>query len=184
MTKLMHWGRICHGLASSSGRPLLALFRAGFTSGTGGPVARSLTHNRLTNNHSPPLMKKLSYLLSALLFAGLTSTSQAQTTPKAAHHAHSATKSMAKDGCMMKDGKMMMMKGGKMMPMTADMTMADGTMCMTDGTCKMKDGTTMKMKDGQCMMMDGKMKSMDEMKKSGIMKDGKMKGGKMDNMKM
>nr|GFA88655.1 probable copper-transporting ATPase HMA5 [Tanacetum cinerariifolium] len=36
-----------------------------------------------------------------------------------------------------------------MMPMTADMTMADGTVCMTDGTCKMKDGTTMKMKDGQ-----------------------------------
>ena len=124
-------------------------------------------------------MKKLPYLLTALLFAGLNSVTQAQTTPKAAHHAHSASKSMAKDGCMMKDGKMMMMKGGKMMPMTADMTMADGTMCMTDGTCKMKDGTTMKMEDGQCMMMNGKMKSMNGMKKSGM-----MKGGKMDNMKM
>ena len=158
--------------------------RAGFAANTGGPVTRPVTHTIPNNSHFPRLMKKLPYLLTALLCAGLASASQAQTTPKAAHHAHSATRSMAKDGCMMKDGKMMMMKGGKMMPMTADMTMADGTMCMTDGTCKMKDGTTMKMKDGQCMMMDGKMKSMDGMKKSGMMKDGKMKGGKMDNMKM
>ncbi len=127
-------------------------------------------------------MKKFPYILAALLFAGLTNV-QAQTTPKPAP-AQSATKSMAQDGCMMKDGKMMMMKGGKMMPMTADMTMADGTMCMTDGTCKMKDGTTMKMKDGQCMMMDGKMKSMDEMKKSGMMKGSTMKDGKMGKMKM
>ena len=124
-------------------------------------------------------MKKLPYLLTALLCAGLTSATHAQTTPKAAHHAHSATRSMAKDGCMMKDGKMMMMKGGKMMPMTADMTMADGTMCMTDGTCKMKDGTTMKMKDGQCMMMDGEMTTMDKMNKGKM-----MKGGQMNHMKM
>jgi hypothetical protein len=122
-------------------------------------------------------MKKLPYLLTVLLFAGLTD-AQAQTTPAARPMAAQMQKGkMSKDCCMMKDGKMMMMKDGKMMPMTADMTMADGTMCMTDGTCKMKDGTTMKMKDGQCMMMDGKMKSMDEMKKSGMMKDGKM--GKM-----
>ena len=123
-------------------------------------------------------MKKLPYLLAALLFAGLTN-AQAQTTPKAAQPTYSATKLSAQDGCMMKDGKMTMMKGGKMMPMTADMTMANGTVCMTDGTCKMKDGTTMKMKDGQGMMMSGKMKSMDEMMKGGTMKDGKM-----GNMKM
>jgi hypothetical protein len=129
-------------------------------------------------------MKKLPYLLAAFLFAGLTSVSDAQTTPKAARHAHSTTKSMAKDGCMMKDGNMMMMKGGKMMPMTTDITMANGTTCMTDGTCKMKDGTTMKMKNGQGMMMSGKMKSMDEMMKGGMMKDSTMKAGKMGNMKM
>ena len=158
-------------------------FHAGFAANTGGPVT-PVTHPIPNNSQFPHPMKKLPYLLTALLFTGLTSVSQAQTTPKAAHHAHSATKSMAMNGCMMKDGKMMMMKGDKMMPMTKDMTMADGTMCMTDGTCKMKDGTTMKMKDGQCMMMDGKMKSIDEMKKSGMMKDGKMKGGKMGNMKM
>ncbi len=155
-------------------------FRAGFTAS----LATLATPTFPNNIHFPIPMKKLPYFLTALLFAGLTSVTQAQTTPKVAHHGHSATKSSHKDCCMMKDGKMMMMKGGKTMPMTADMTMADGTMCMTDGTCKMKDGTTMKMKDGQCMMMDGKMKSMDEMKKSGMMKDGKMKGGKMDNMKM
>lgn len=102
-------------------------------------------------------MKKLPYLLTAFFFAGLSSVTCAQTTPKSAH-AHSAAKSSAQDGCMMKDGKMAMLKEGKMMPMTADMTMANGTVCTTDGTCKMKDGTTMKMKNGQCMMMSGKMK--------------------------
>ncbi|MCC3154757.1 hypothetical protein Q3A66_15775 [Hymenobacter sp. BT770] len=118
-------------------------------------------------------MKKLPYLLATLLIAGLTNVTLAQTAPKAAH-AHSATKSSHQDCCMMKDGKMTMMKGGKMMPMTADMTMADGTVCMTDGTCKMKDGTTMKMKDGQCMMMSGKMK----------MPAGSKGHHKMDGMKM
>jgi len=69
---------------------------------------------------------------------------------------------------------MTMMKGGKMMPMTADMTMADGTVCTTDGTCKMKGGTTMKMKEGQCMMMSGKMK----------MPAGSKGAHKMEGMKM
>jgi len=125
-------------------------------------------------------MKKLPYLLTALLFAGLTSATHAQTTPKAAHHTYAATKSMAMNGCMMKDGKMMMMKGGKMMPMTENMTMSDGTMCMTDGTCMKKDGTKMTMTNGQCMMMNGKMTTMDEMKKGGKMKSS----GKMGAMKM
>ena len=118
-------------------------------------------------------MKKLPYLLATLLFAGQTTVTLAQTTPKAAH-AHTATKASQQDGCMMKDGKMTMMKDGKMMPMAADMTMTDGTVCMTDGTCKMKDGTTMKMKDGQCMMMNGKMK----------MSTGSKSSHHMDGMKM
>lgn len=118
-------------------------------------------------------MKKLPHLLAALLFAGLTSATHAQMAPKAAH-THSATKPSHQDCCMMKDGKMTMMKGGKMKPMTADMTMADGTVCMTDGTCKMKDGTTMKMKDGQCMMMSGKMKMPASSKSNHKMKEMKM----------
>ena len=117
-------------------------------------------------------MKKLTYFLSVLLVTGLTALATAQTAPKA--HAAKSMGKMSHDHCMMKDGKMTMMKGGKMMPMTADMTMADGTVCMTDGTCKMKDGTTMKMKDGQCMMMSGKMK----------MPAGSKGHHKMDGMKM
>ncbi|MGY4386506.1 uncharacterized protein YdeI (BOF family) [Pedobacter sp. UYP24] len=61
-----------------------------------------------------------------------------------------------KDGCMMKDGKMMMMKDGKMMSMDKDMTMKNGTMVMSSGMVKMKDGKTMMMKNGYCVDMDGK----------------------------
>ena len=118
-------------------------------------------------------MKKLPYLLATLLSAGQTNATLAQTAPKAAH-TQAATKSSHQDCCMMKDGKMTMMKGGKMTPMTADMTMADGTVCMTNGTCQMMDGTTMKMKGGQCMMMNGKMK----------MPAGAKGHHKMDGMKM
>lgn len=118
-------------------------------------------------------MKKLPYLLATLLFAGQTNVTLAQTAPKAAH-THAATKSSHQNCSMMKDGKMTMMKGGKMTPMTADMTMTDGTVCTTNGTCKMKDGTIMKMKDGQCMMMNGKMK----------MPAGAKGHHKMDGMKM
>ena len=151
--------------------------RPGFAANKGGPVTRPVTHTIPNNSHFPRLMKKLPYLLTALLCAGLTSASQAQTTPKAAHHAHSATRSMAKDGCMMKDGKMMMMKGGKMMPMTENMTMSDGTVCMSDGTCMKKDGTKMTMANGQCMMMDGKMTTTDAIRKGGKMKHSSKMGG-------
>ncbi|SMB83576.1 conserved hypothetical protein [Hymenobacter roseosalivarius DSM 11622] len=126
-------------------------------------------------------MKNAVKLLSVLLLSGVFTLAQAQTVPsKSKPMAGKAQKGkMAMDGCMMQDGKMMMMKGGKMMPMTQNMTMKDGSMCMTDGTCKMKNGTTMTMKEGQCMMMDGKMTTMDEMKKSGRMKSDKMKNMKM-----
>ena len=79
-----------------------------------------------------------------------------------------------KDGCMMKDGKMMMMHDGKMMAMDKDMTMKNGTMVMADGTVKMKSGKTMMLKNGYCVDMNGK-----------VIKGMKMKGmKKMDNMKM
>ena len=60
------------------------------------------------------------------------------------------------DGVMMHRGKMMTMKAGKPVgPMTANLTMSDGSQVMTDGTVE-KDGKTLRLKDGQMIMMDGK----------------------------
>ncbi|GAB3877305.1 hypothetical protein GCM10028824_37130 [Hymenobacter segetis] len=119
-------------------------------------------------------MKTLLKWLPALLLSGTCTLAQAQATPAAkpvaAKPMHKGK--MAKECCMMKDGKMMMMEGGKMVPMTKDMTMANGTVCKPDGTCTLKDGTAMTMKEGQCMMMDGEMKAMDHMKHPGKMKPG------------
>ncbi len=78
-----------------------------------------------------------------------------------------------KDGCMMKDGKMMVMKDGETMPMEKDMTMKNGTMVMTNGECTMKDGKKMMMKEGDCMEMSGKMGECSMMNKS--MKTSKTK---------
>ncbi|MEO6071208.1 MAG: DUF6799 domain-containing protein [Chitinophagaceae bacterium] len=77
-----------------------------------------------------------------------------------------------KDGCMMKEGKMMVMKHGKTMPMKMDMTMNNGTICMTTGECKMKSGKSMMMKEGDCIEMSGKMGNCAMMNKG-------MKGNKM-----
>jgi len=78
-------------------------------------------------------------------------------------NAQTAKKTMMKDCCMMKDGKMMVMKDGKTMPMEKDMVMKNGTKCMTNGECIMKDGSKMMMKNGDYMEMSGKM-STDKMK--------------------
>ena len=121
-------------------------------------------------------MNKLAFFLSALLFTGLGSAAQAQTTP---NHQHAAGAKAGQDYMTMQNGQMMMSHGGKMMPMTANMTMADGTLCMTNGTCKAKDGTITQMKEGDhCMMMNGKM-----MVHPGSGKHP-MKAGTMDKMKM
>lgn len=77
-----------------------------------------------------------------------------------ANNSYAQTKAdspMMKDGCMMKDGKMMCMKEGKTMPMHKVVTMKNGTKCKANGKCKMKDGTKMKMKEGECMNMSGTM---------------------------
>ena len=87
---------------------------------------------------------------------------------------------MAQDCCMMKDGKMIIMKDGKKMPMTADMTMGDGTVCTTNGTCVKKDGTKMIMENDQCMMINGTMTSMNHPMNSGKIKSKT----KMGSMKM
>ena len=92
-----------------------------------------------------------------------------------ASNSFAQTKSaMMKDGCMMKDGKMMVMKNGKTMPMEKDMTMKNGTKCMTTGECTMKNGKKMMMKEGDCMEMSGKMGKCSMMKKSSTMKKNKL----------
>ena len=60
------------------------------------------------------------------------------------------------DGVIMQGGKVMMMKAGKAMdPMTASMTMSNGSIVMPDGTVKLPSGETIHLGDGQMVMMDG-----------------------------
>ena len=62
------------------------------------------------------------------------------------------------DGIIMQGRKVMMMKAGKAMdPMSADMTMSNGTIVLPDGTVKQPGGEELHMKDGQMIMMDGTM---------------------------
>ena len=126
-------------------------------------------------------MKNLLQLLPLLLLNDVATFAKAQPTPTsrvAPTKMHSGKR--AQDCCMMKDGKMIMMKDGKKLPMTADMTMGDGTVCTTNGTCVKKDGTKMTMKNDQYMMMNGKMTSTGHSMKSGKMKaNAKMGGMKM-----
>lgn len=64
---------------------------------------------------------------------------------------------MAKDGVMMKDDKVMVMKDGMSMAMEKEMMLSDGTKVMTDGTVMKKDGSKMMMKNGDAMDMSGMM---------------------------
>ena len=101
-------------------------------------------------------MKNFAYLLPVLFCFGLSTGAHAQASHKAA--TQPAVVKPSHDYFIMKDGNMMMVKQGQQItPMTANMTMRDGSMCLTDGTCKRPDGTLVKIKEGQCMMMDGKM---------------------------
>jgi hypothetical protein len=62
----------------------------------------------------------------------------------------------AMDGVVMKDGRMMMMKDGRATePMTADITMPDGTKVTTSGVVKMKDGKQKRLNNGAMMLMNG-----------------------------
>ena len=126
-------------------------------------------------------MKNLLQLLPLLLLSGVATFAKTHPTPisrVAPTKMHSGK--MAQDCCMMKDGKMIITKDGKKMPMTADMTMGDGTVCTTNGICVKKDGTKMTMKNDQCMMMNGTMTSMSHSINSGKMKSKT----KMGSMKM
>lgn len=108
------------------------------------------------NVFKAPLMKYTTALLSLLLLAETGGAARAQTTtPKAARTAQPTSQS-AKGYCLMKDGNMLLVKNGEMAPMTATLTMGDGSLCMPDGTCQRKDGTTVMLKEGQSMLMNGK----------------------------
>ena len=62
----------------------------------------------------------------------------------------------AMDGVVMKDGRMMMMKDGRATePMTADITMPDGTKVTTSGVVKMRDGEERQLNNGAMMLMNG-----------------------------
>jgi hypothetical protein len=62
----------------------------------------------------------------------------------------------AMDGVIMKDGHMMMMKDGKATePVTADITMPDGTEVTTSGVVKMRDGEEKQLNNGAMMLMNG-----------------------------
>ena len=103
-------------------------------------------------------MNKLILVCAALAFS-FASFAQSDTTKKKMDHDkminHDQMDMSKVDGCMMMDGKMMMIKDGKMSDMTKPMTMGNGTKMMVDGTCVKKDGSKMKMKEGDHMDMSG-----------------------------
>ena len=62
----------------------------------------------------------------------------------------------AMDGVVMKDGRMMMMKDGRATePMTADITIPDGTKVTTSGVVEMRDGEKKQLNNGAMMLMNG-----------------------------
>ncbi len=106
---------------------------------------------------------KILFFLCLALVATVSSFAQTDTTKKKMDHSkmmnHDQMDMSKTDGCMMMNGKMMMIKDGKMSPMTNPMTMSNGTKMLVDGTCVKKDGTKMKMKEGDHMDMSGNMHS-------------------------
>jgi hypothetical protein len=55
---------------------------------------------------------------------------------------------------MLKDGKMMLMKDNA--PVSADVTLKDGTRVTRDGSITRKDGTKSTLRNGDCIDKDGK----------------------------
>jgi len=64
---------------------------------------------------------------------------------------------------VMEKGKMMVMDSGKTSPMTAMITMDNGTKVDPNGTYTTSDGKKDKLKDGECIMKDGSKTTMDKM---------------------
>ncbi|HNV31072.1 MAG TPA: hypothetical protein PKJ83_18125 [Cyclobacteriaceae bacterium] len=61
------------------------------------------------------------------------------------------------DGCMMMNGKMIMIKDSVSSPMKKQMIMGNGTKVNMDGMCFKMNGEKMKMKEGDHMDMRGMM---------------------------
>ncbi len=105
-------------------------------------------------------MRNFASLLPVLLGFGLNLGLSTGAYAQASHQAATqpVVGTLPSDYCLMKEGKMMLVQQGPLVtPMTANMTMRDGSMCLTDGTCKRPDGTLIKIKEGECMLMDGRM---------------------------
>ena len=101
-------------------------------------------------------MKPTTALLSLLLLAGTGGAARAQTTAPPKARAAQPGSQLAEGYCLMKGGNMLLVENGKMAPMTATLTMTDGSLCMPDGTCQRKDGSTVMLQEGQRMLMNGK----------------------------
>ncbi len=70
-----------------------------------------------------------------------------------------AAQQKMKDGCMMKDGKMVHMMDGKMTPMETSMTMENGVVLMPNGEFTGKKGMKMMLREGEMMDMKGNVMS-------------------------
>ena len=102
-------------------------------------------------------MKPATALLTLLLLAGTDGVARAQTAAPKTARATQPGRESARGYCLMKNGEILLVKNGKMAPMTATLTMTDGSLCMPDGTCQRPDGTTVMLKEGQSMLMSGRL---------------------------
>jgi hypothetical protein len=70
---------------------------------------------------------------------------------------------MVKDGVMMKDGKLMSTEMGMTNPLTADMTLRNGTVITSSGVVTGKDGTTTQLREGDYVSLSGRVETRAEM---------------------
>ena len=96
-------------------------------------------------------MKHTTFFLALLLLASTAGAAQAPSR----NHKPKTVGRAAQAYCLMKDGNMLVVKDGQMTPMTATLTMGDGSLCMPDGTCQSPQGRTVMLREGQSKMMDG-----------------------------
>ncbi len=114
-------------------------------------------------------MKKVIFVFSALAFS-VAAFAQSDTVVNKTQPImiDSAQQDMSKvDGCMMMDGKMIMIKDSVSSPMKKQMIMGNGTKVMMDGMCMKMNGEKMKMKEGDHMDMHGMMQHKEPKVKSG-----------------
>lgn len=79
----------------------------------------------------------------------------------------------AKDGIVMKDGKMVAIKDGNKTEMTQETTLKDGSKVMKDGSVVGADGAKWSLKNGEMIDWDGKF-SIHFVKDGVVQKDGKV----------